>query len=86
MVTKEEYAGIVDEVLAVLEGKYDYIIKYLEGLMYAASENMDFEKAAAYRDRISGIKKIMEKQKITNTGVGDSDVIAFSRAMDERCV
>ena len=86
MVTKEEYAGIVDEVLAVLEGKYDYIIKYLEGLMYAASENMDFEKAAAYRDRISGIKKIMEKQKITNTGVGDSDVIAFSRAMDEALV
>lgn len=86
MVTKEEYAGIVDEVLAVLDGKYDYIIKYLEGLMYAASENMDFEKAAAYRDRISGIKKIMEKQKITNTGVGDSDVIAFSRAMDEALV
>ena len=86
MVTKEEYAGIVDEVLAVLEGKYDYIIKYLESLMYAASDNMDFEKAAAYRDRIAGIKKIMEKQKITNTGVGDSDVIAFSRAMDEALV
>ncbi|MDD5945823.1 MAG: excinuclease ABC subunit UvrC [Clostridia bacterium] len=86
LVTKEEYGKIVDEVLAVLEGKYDYIIKYLEGLMYAASDEMDFEKAAVYRDRIAGIKKIMEKQKITNTGVGDSDVIAFSRAMDEALV
>ena len=54
--------------------------------MYAASDNMDFEKAAMYRDRIAGVKKIMEKQKITNTGVGDSDVIAFSRAMDEALV
>ena len=86
LISKEEYGKIVDEVIAVLEGKYDYIIKYLEGLMYAASDNMDFEKAAMYRDRIAGVKKIMEKQKITNTGVGDSDVIAFSRAMDEALV
>ncbi|MCD8037450.1 MAG: excinuclease ABC subunit UvrC [Clostridiales bacterium] len=86
LVTQEEYGRIVDEAVAVLEGKYDYIINYLECLMYAASEEMDFEKAAVYRDRIAGIKKIMEKQKISNTGVGDSDVIAFSRAMDEALV
>ena len=86
LISKDEYGKIVDEVIAVLEGKYGYIIKYLEGLMYAASDNMDFEKAAMYRDRIAGVKKIMEKQKITNTGVGDSDVIAFSRAMDEALV
>lgn len=86
LISKEEYNKIVDEVLAVLEGKYDYIIKYLEELMYDASEKMDFEKAASYRDRIAGVKKIMEKQKITNSGAGDSDVIAFSRAMDEALV
>ena len=70
----------------MLEGKYDYIIKYLEGIMYAASDELDFEKAAATRDKINGIKKIMEKQRISNTGIGDSDVIAFSRAMDEALV
>lgn len=86
LISKEEYNKIVDEILAVLEGKYDYIIKYLEELMYDASEKMDFEKAASYRDRIAGVKKIMEKQKITNSGAGDSDVIAFSRAMDEALV
>ena len=86
LISKEEYNKIVDEVLAVLEGKYDYIIKYLEELMYDASEKMDFEKAASYRDRLAGVKKIMEKQKITNSGAGDSDVIAFSRAMDEALV
>lgn len=86
LITKEEYRKVVDEVIAVLEGKYDYIIKYLEGIMFSASEEMDFEKAAATRDKILGIKKIMEKQKITNTGIGDSDVIAFSRAMDEALV
>lgn len=86
LITKDEYRAIIDEVIAVLEGKYDYIIKYLEGIMYTASEEMDFEKAAATRDKILGIKKIMEKQKITNMGIGDSDVIAFSRAMDEALV
>ena len=86
LISKEEYNKIVDEVIAVLEGKYDYIIKYLEELMYDASDKMDFEKAASYRDRIAGVKKIMEKQKITNSGAGDSDVIAFSRAMDEALV
>ena len=86
LISKEEYNKIVDEVIAVLEGKYDYIIKYLEGLMLNASEALEFEKAASYRDRIAGVKKIMEKQKITNSGAGDSDVIAFSRAMDEALV
>lgn len=86
LVSAEEYSKVVDEAIAVLEGKYDYIIKYLEGIMYAASDELDFEKAAATRDKINGIKKIMEKQRISNTGIGDSDVIAFSRAMDEALV
>lgn len=86
LVSAEEYHKVVDEAIAVLEGKYDYIIKYLEGIMYAASDELDFEKAAATRDKINGIKKIMEKQRISNTGIGDSDVIAFSRAMDEALV
>ena len=86
LVSAEEYRKVVDEAIAVLEGKYDYIIKYLEGIMYAASDELDFEKAATTRDKINGIKKIMEKQRISNTGIGDSDVIAFSRAMDEALV
>lgn len=86
LVSAEEYRKVVDEAIAVLEGKYDYIIKYLEGIMYAASDELDFEKAAATRDKINGIKKIMEKQRISNTGIGDGDVIAFSRAMDEALV
>lgn len=86
LVSADEYRKVIDEAIAVLEGKYDYIIKYLEGIMYAASDELDFEKAAATRDKINGIKKIMEKQRISNTGIGDSDVIAFSRAMDEALV
>ena len=76
----------IKKCIVELYNKYDYIIKYLEGIMYAASDELDFEKAAATRDKINGIKKIMEKQRISNTGIGDSDVIAFSRAMDEALV
>ena len=51
--------------------------------MLMASENMEFERAAALRDKIAAIKSVAEKQKISNTGLGDADVIGFVRAYEE---
>ena len=51
--------------------------------MLTASENMEFERAAALRDKIAAIKSVAEKQKISNTGLGDADVIGFVRAYEE---
>ena len=58
-------------------------MKRMEKEMYEASQNMEFEKAAALRDKLLSIKSISEKQKMANTGLGDCDVAAFVRAYDE---
>lgn len=54
--------------------------------MYAASEKMDFEKAASYRDLLNSVKQIDQKQKITSSEMDDKDVIAFARDKDEAVV
>ena len=66
-----------------LEGKHHTIMKKMEQEMLMASENMEFERAAALRDKIAAIKSVAEKQKISNTGLGDADVIGFVRAYEE---
>lgn len=54
--------------------------------MEEASENLEFEKAAQYRDKIKYIKSVEQRQKMANTGFNDSDVIAFVRAFDEALI
>jgi excinuclease ABC subunit C len=54
--------------------------------MEAAAENLEFERAAALRDRVRAVEQVLEKQKIiTTTGPGDQDVVALASAEDETC-
>ena len=85
-VTKEEYAVYVNEALDFLKGKHNDILKKMEQKMNEASEKLEFETAAKYRDKIKYIKSIEQRQKISNTGLNDSDVIAFVRAFDEALI
>ncbi len=82
-VTKEEYQHMIAEAEQFLNGKQEEMIQKMEKEMYEASENMEFEKAAILRDKLSSIKRISEKQKIENTALGDCDVAAFVRAYHE---
>ncbi|NPA15382.1 MAG: excinuclease ABC subunit UvrC [Deferribacteres bacterium] len=75
-VTREEYRKIVDKVVELLEGKGEELIKRLEEEMYAASERLEFEKAARLRDQIFSVKKILERQKSLLTEKIDMDVLA----------
>ncbi len=77
-ISEEEYRKNIDGVLDFLNGKYTGIIKMLEEKMYAASENMQFEEAANYRDLLFSVKEIAEKQKITNDDFEDRDIIAYA--------
>jgi len=63
-VDKEEYRALMKDVCAFLEGKYDGIAKELEKKMKEAAENMEFEKAASLRDKISSLKLVLEKHKM----------------------
>lgn len=78
-VTKEQYGEQVAKALEFLNGKYDVILKDLEKKMLEASENMEFEEAARYRDLFNSVKQVSQKQKITDSDMEDKDVIALAK-------
>lgn len=87
MVSKKEYMDMIDEILLFLSGKEDKLVGVLEEKMKAASIALDFEEAASYRDKISSLKDVMEKQKISNVqNDSDQDVIAMANFDQEACV
>ena len=75
---KEEYGKQVEQALRFLGGAYSDVIKMLEKKMYDASHDMNYEKAAEYRDLITSVKSVAQKQKITSEEGLDRDVIAYA--------
>lgn len=87
IVSREEYMDMIDEILLFLSGKEDKLVGILEEKMKLASQNLDFEEAASYRDKINSLKDVMEKQKISNVqNDSDQDVIAMANLDQEACV
>ena len=82
-VPEEVYQGYIKDAMDFLEGKHEGILKKMEQEMMEAAEKMEFEKAASLRDKIRSIKSVAERQKMSNMGLGDADVIAFVRAFEE---
>ncbi|MDD2402351.1 MAG: excinuclease ABC subunit UvrC, partial [Clostridia bacterium] len=77
-ISKEDYRKMIDEVLLFLEGRQESLAKSLHVRMVKASENLDFEKAAKFRDQLIAIKRIIEKQKIVSEGFEDIDIINYA--------
>ena len=77
-ISQEEYGKSVNEVLKFLNGNYDAVLKDLEEKMNAASEALEFERAIEYRELISSVKKVAQKQKITDSSGEDRDVLAVA--------
>jgi excinuclease ABC subunit C len=85
-VSREQYDAVIRQVILFLEGKHEEALAELRAEMEAAAENLEFERAAALRDRVKAVEQVLEKQKIINTtGPGDQDVIALAGAEDETC-
>lgn len=77
-ISREDYAIQVNKVLEFLNGDYKPVIRELEEKMQKASGNMEFEKAIEYRELLSSVKQIAQKQKITNSDGEDKDIIAIA--------
>lgn len=75
-ISKEEYRKNIDGVLDFLNGNYKDIEKSLEDKMLAASEKMEYEEAAVYRDLINSVLHVTQKQKITSDEMENRDIIA----------
>ena len=78
LISKEEYAKGIEDAVRFLKGDQDALIKELNEKMKAASEAMEYEDAAVYRDLITGLKHIIEGQKITENSSQDRDIIGLA--------
>ncbi|MDP4084509.1 MAG: excinuclease ABC subunit UvrC [Bacillota bacterium] len=85
-VSEEQYKQIVDEITRFLNGGYKEIKKELTEKMTKAAEELDFERAKEYRDKIVHIETTMEKQKITMTDFTDRDVFGYAVDKGWMCV
>jgi len=85
-VSKEDYRKQIDEIIDILDGKVDKVLKDLQKQMLEEANNMNFEKAAYIRDRMLAIERVNEKQKVSNITENNIDVIGIAKSDMEVCV
>jgi len=85
-IPEADYAALVAEAKQFLSGETPTIQKRLAAEMEAAAAELQFERAAALRDRIRGLTHIQGKDRVNLEGLGDADVIALHQAAGQSCV
>ena len=85
-VDADEHRRIVEDFCDFMAGKTDGMIRRLEREMTAASEQMEFERAARLRDDIGALRRAMEKQSVVFGDGTDADVVAFAEDALEAAV
>ncbi len=85
-VKAEEYATLVRDAERFLGGKSTHIQAELAQDMQTASDNMEFERAGALRDRIKAMTQVQTSQGINPQGVPEADVIALHMEAGQACV
>ena len=85
-VSKEDYNKQIEQIMLLLDGKTENIIKLAKQEMKEYSEKMEYEKAAAIRDRIMAIERVSEKQKVANISENNIDVIGLYKNEVTVCV
>ncbi len=86
LISSSEYHEMVDEVVKLLKGKTDDLIKDLKNKMNEAVANLQFEKAAEFRDKISLLDALSSKQKIVSDDFEDRDIFAVAfEGKDSSC-
>lgn len=84
-ITKADYQELVRQAVDLLEGRNTPLIRDLQQKMEAASDELEFEKAAVYRDQIEAIRVIQSQQNIVTQG-GDMDVLGLASDAGQSCV
>lgn len=85
-ISKEDYRKQIDEIIDLLEGKTDKILRDLKLQMAEASKNLKFEEAAYIRDKMVAIKTASQKQKVSNISENNIDVIGMAKSELEVCI
>src|SRR3712207_5032516 len=85
-VTREEYAGIIADVIAFLEGRVDGLIRDRESAMREAAKDMDFERAAKLRDEVSALRHVRDRQQATIATEDSFDAVGAHAEGESACV
>ena len=85
-ISKEEYKRQINQIISILDGKTDSLIKELKEEMEKASKEQKYEEAKDLRDKIYGIQAISQRQKVSNISENDIDVIGLYRNEFEVCI
>ena len=85
-ISPEDYAKLVDEAQAFLAGKTDAVQKKLNAMMQEASEALEFERAATYRNRLWALAHVQQHQDINPSAVAEADVFAAHQEGGQTCV
>jgi excinuclease ABC subunit C len=86
LTNKDAYDATIKGVITFLDGKQDTVVNLLRNQMEEAAEELQFERAAVFRDRMRALERVMEQQKVFSTANTDQDVIAFAKNEGEACV
>ncbi|MBR1822386.1 MAG: excinuclease ABC subunit UvrC [Clostridia bacterium] len=76
LISQEDYRQTILAVMDFLNGKYAPVLDEMHARMLEASKEMNYERAALYRDRIRAVESVMQKQKAISTAQADQDIIA----------
>jgi excinuclease ABC subunit C len=82
----EDYAALVGEAQDFLSGRSQKVKGELSGAMQEASENLDFERAAIYRDRLAALSHVQSHQGINTQAVDEADVFAIHQEGGQTCI
>jgi len=85
-ITQEEYHNAVIDAIDVLNGRYEEMVIRLKEKMFDASQNLEFEKAALYRDKINNITILGENQKVSSSAENNMDVIGIYKEGTNYCI
>ena len=75
--TRDQHRQAMDQAVRILEGKFSQVEKDLSEEMFQAAENLEFEKAAALRDRLKAISLLGKRQKVVAGYLADTDVLGL---------
>jgi len=80
---QDEYRGMVDEVVAFLDGRTGDVRARVRDLMLGASARLDFERAGQLRDALKWLERIEAPSTVEVIGTGDADIIGYARDGDD---
>lgn len=76
-ISRKEYNGNIEEIVRLLKGGGREIIQHYKALMTDAAENMDFEQAQMYKEKMQSLEKHYSKSVVMNSSIGDVDVFSL---------